>query len=107
MSPDSIPVEIFTGTQEAHYLVLCHRNLKRPTLFIFTKEKILTQVMLNQLTDQLGEKILPDSQCVFHPGDGTSEMIFALVQTKNKCCEQSHKLYVIYFDFAKAFDSVN
>ena len=51
--------------------------------------KVLARVLLNRLTqhvDELG--ILPESQCGFRTGRGTTDMIFSARQLQEKCQEQ-------------------
>ena len=70
--------------------------------------KVLARVLLNRLTqhvDELG--ILPESQCGFRTGRGTTDMIFSARQLQEKCQEQYKDLYLIFIDLTKAFDTVN
>jgi len=63
--------------------------------------------MLNRLTEQLLHKVLPESQCGFHAGHGTADMVFTARQIQEKCREQDQDLYVVFVDLTKAFDTVN
>jgi len=65
-------------------------------------------VLLNRLSahvDELG--ILPESQCGFRTGRGTTDMIFSARQLQEKYQEQYKDLYLVFIDLIKAFDSVN
>jgi len=70
--------------------------------------KILGRIILNRLTqyvDKLG--ILPESQCGFRSGRGTTDMTFTFRQLQEKCKEHQQDLYAIIIDLSKAFDSVH
>ena len=69
--------------------------------------KILARVLLNRLLDHLEQGLLPESQCGFRAGRGTSDMIFAARQLQEKCMEQHRDLYTTFVDLTKAFDSVS
>ena len=68
--------------------------------------KILAKVLLNRL-QPLSESIIPETQCGFRPGRGTTDMIFSARQVQEKCREQGRDLCLAFIDFTKAFDSVN
>ena len=68
--------------------------------------KVFARILLNRLT-KLAEQFLPEAQCGFRAGRGTSDMIFSLRQIQEKCIEQNMPLYMIFVDFTKAFDTVN
>ena len=55
----------------------------------------------------IAEKVLPESQCGFRPGRSTTDTIFTLSQLQEKAIEQQQALYVVFVDFAKAFDTVD
>jgi len=57
-------------------------------------------VCLMQHVDELG--ILPECQCGFHTGCGTTNMIFSAHQLQEKCLEQYKDLYLIFVDLTKA-----
>ena len=70
--------------------------------------KILARLLLNRLnthTSNIG--IIPESQCGFRPGRGTTDMSFALRQLQEKCRLHSEDLYLLFIDLKKAFDSIN
>ena len=69
--------------------------------------KILARIMLNRLAYHIADNVLPESQCGFRAGLGTTDMIFAMRQIQEKCREQNQDLYMIFIDFTKALDSVN
>ena len=60
--------------------------------------KILAHVLLNHFLDRLEQGHLPESQCSFHTGRGTSDMIFDTRQLQEKCMEQHRDLYTTFFD---------
>ena len=63
--------------------------------------------MLNRLAHRIADNFLPESQCGFRAGRGTTDVIFALRQIQEKCREQSQDIYTVFIDLTKAFDSVN
>ena len=71
--------------------------------------KIVARVLLNRLSShvQHNGQILPESQCGFRAGRGTTDMIFAARQIQEKCHEQHRDLYMTFIDLTKAFDSVH
>ena len=68
--------------------------------------KILAKVLLNRL-QLLSESIIPETQCGFRPGRGTTDMIFSARQVQEKCREQGRDLCLAFIDLTNAFDSVN
>ena len=69
--------------------------------------KILARVLLNRLLEHLEQGHLPESQCGFRAGRGTTDMIFAARQLQEKCIEQYRDLYTTFVDLTKAFDTVS
>jgi len=70
--------------------------------------KVLARVLLNRLNDHVhSNSVIPESQCGFRAGRGTTDMIFTARQLQEKCREQHRHLYMIFIDLTKAFDSVN
>ena len=68
--------------------------------------KILAKVLLNRL-QPLSESIIPETQCGFRPGRGTTDMIFSARQVQVKCREPGRDLCLASIALTKAFDSVN
>ncbi|XP_035692597.1 uncharacterized protein LOC118427066 [Branchiostoma floridae] len=68
--------------------------------------KILARVLLDRLIQHM-DAHLPESQCGFRKGRGTTDMIFAARQLQEKCQEQNRDLYTTFVDLTKAFDNVN
>lgn len=69
--------------------------------------KVIALIMLNRMREPIAESVLPESQCGFRRGRGTTDMIFALRQLMEKSREQNQQLYMTFVDFTKAFDLVN
>ena len=67
---------------------------------------MFARILLNRLS-KLAENVLPETQCGFHPGQGTVDMIFSLKQIQENCIEQNRPLYMAFVDFTKAFDTVH
>ena len=68
--------------------------------------KIFARVILNRLIT-VSEQNLPEAQCGFGPGKSTVDMIFAMRQLQEKCIEQNMRLFFVFIDLTKAFDTVN
>ena len=71
--------------------------------------KIIARVVLNRLSLHVQHNgvILPESQCGFRAGRGTTDMIFAARQIQEKCRKQHRDLYMTFIDLTKTFDSVH
>ncbi len=69
--------------------------------------KVLARVMLVRLTENITERILPESQCSFRKDRSTSDMIFVLCQLQEKAREQNKDLFIAFIDLAKAFDTID
>ena len=70
--------------------------------------KIFARLLLNRLFKHIvAVGIIPESQCGFYPGRGTTDMNFALRQVMEKCRLHSEDLYLLFIDLTKAFDTVN
>ena len=70
--------------------------------------KIVTRLLLNRLFKHVVKiGLIPESQCGFYPGKGTTDMSFSLQQLQEKCKLQNQDLYLLFIDLTKAFDTVN
>ena len=70
--------------------------------------KIFARLLLNRLFKHIvAIGVIPESQCGFYPGRGTTDMNFALRQIMEKCRLYSEDLYLLFIDLTKAFDTVN
>lgn len=70
--------------------------------------KVLARILLNRLSGYVFlQDIVPESQCGFRCGRGTTDMIFTVRQIQEKCREQHRDLYMVFIDLTKAFDTVN
>ena len=69
--------------------------------------KVLARLLLNRITDNICPTVVPESQCGFRSGRGTTDMIFSVRQLQEKCIEQQMPLYQVFVDLTKAFDTVN
>ena len=80
--------------------------------------KVLARICLNRLQTHLEcasedtppeeqPSLLPETQCGFRQGRGTTDMIFTVRQLQEKSREQNKGLYITFVDLTKAFDTVN
>ena len=51
--------------------------------------KVIARIILNRLITHIAEIIVPESQCRFRAGRGTSDMFFAVRELQEKCREQN------------------
>ena len=68
--------------------------------------KVSVWVLLNRLSG-VAENLFPDAQCGFRAGRVTADIIFSLKRIQEKCIEQNMPLFMMFADFAKAFDTDN
>ena len=66
--------------------------------------KILARIVLNRI---INTQVIPEAQCGFRSGRGTCDMVFAIHQLQEKCCEQNMELHMVFVDLTKAFDTVS
>ena len=52
------------------------------------------------------EEVLPDSQCGFRSGRGYVDMVFCTQQLVEKAREHNNKIYMLFVDLRKVYDSV-
>ena len=69
--------------------------------------QVLARLLLNRLMEHICPKIIPETQCGFRSGRGTTDMIFVARQIQEKCIQQQIPLYQDFVDLTKAFDTVN
>ena len=55
----------------------------------------------------MAEVILPETQCGFHRGRSTIDMVFFARLIHEKCREQHRPLYMAFIDLSKAFDTID
>ena len=65
--------------------------------------KILTRIMLNLLAHHIADNVLPESQCGFKAGRGTTDMFFAMRQIQEKCREQNQDFYMVFANPYQSF----
>jgi len=68
--------------------------------------KIMSKIIINRIAKEV-DKRLRDEQAGFRAGRGTTEQIFILRNILEQCAEWNAKLYTLFIDFEKAFDSVH
>lgn len=66
----------------------------------------MARILLNRITQHLLDNVVSESQCSFRNNRGTVDMIFAICQLREMCCEQKQNLYIIFVVLTKAFDAV-
>ena len=67
--------------------------------------KLVTRVLQERL-QKVAEQELPESQCGFRKGCSCSDMIFTVRQLVEKTIEHGAKLFLVFVDLEKAYDSV-
>ena len=67
--------------------------------------KVAARVVHGRLQD-LAESVLPESQCGFRKGRGCTDMIYAVRQLVEKSWEHQAKVWLVFIDLKKAYDSV-
>jgi endonuclease/exonuclease/phosphatase family metal-dependent hydrolase len=78
----------------------------RGITLLSTAYKVFSAVLLKRIK-VYAEEILEEHQCGFREGRGTTDQIFAMRQTMEKCYEYDVDLYMFFVDFRQAFDSVS
>ena len=67
--------------------------------------KMVARIIQDRL-QKVAERELPESQCGFRRGRGCTDMTFTVRQLVEKSIEHTTKLYIIFVDLRKAYDSV-
>ena len=67
--------------------------------------KLLGRLLQNRL-QSAAEAVLPEAQCGFRPGRGCSDAIFTVRHLVEKAFEHRVKLFCLFIDLRKAYDSV-
>ena len=67
--------------------------------------KVMARVVQGRL-QQLAENVLPESQCGFRRGRGCTDLIFTVGQLIEKSNEHRAKVFLIFIDLCKAYDSI-
>ena len=68
--------------------------------------KILSSVILERLKEY-SEEVLGEYQCGFKRQRRTTDELFVVRQTLEKCYAHDTDLHFLFIDFKKAFDSIN
>ena len=68
--------------------------------------KLLSHIILSRIQRHLNE-YLRDEQHGFRPNRSCTDLIFTLRMLTEESCEWRNKLYMIFIDFEKAFDSLD
>ena len=67
----------------------------------------MARIILNRLSKHVSDNVLPEAQCGFRSGPGTTDVMFPARQLQEKCREHHRDLYIVFVDLTKVFDSVN
>ena len=68
--------------------------------------KIFARILSRLVPHLDTHNLIPENQCGFRKGRGTTDMIFAAWQLQEKCQEQYSNLYTTFIDLTKVFDTV-
>ncbi|KAH7684588.1 protein F43G9.7 [Aphelenchoides avenae] len=77
----------------------------RPICLLPVIYKLFTKVVLNRITEQL-DAAQPPEQAGFRSGFSTSDHMQTLNQIQERARERGMRLYLIFIDYEKAFDSI-
>ncbi|KAH7709040.1 reverse transcriptase [Aphelenchoides avenae] len=77
----------------------------RPICLLPVMYKLFTKVILNRITGQL-DAAQPNEQAGFRSGFCTFDHMQVMNQLQEKAREKNLKLYLIFIDYEKAFDSI-
>ena len=67
--------------------------------------KIVARAIPNRLITHIADSIVSESQYEFRAGRDTSNMVLAVRQLREKCCEQNQELHLVFVDLTKAFNT--
>ncbi|KAH7691315.1 hypothetical protein AAVH_40170, partial [Aphelenchoides avenae] len=77
----------------------------RPICLLPVIYKLFTKVVLNRITEQL-DAAQPPEQAGFRSGFSISDHMQTLNQIQERAREKGMRLYLIFIDYEKAFDSI-
>ncbi|KAA3671420.1 uncharacterized protein DEA37_0005224, partial [Paragonimus westermani] len=69
--------------------------------------KVLARILLNRLNATVLEVSVPKERCGFLASRSTIDLVFAALQTQEKCRERNQPLEALFAEFAKVLDSVS
>lgn len=78
----------------------------RPITLLNVTYKILSK-LINTKLKEYAEQNLSDYQCGFRPNRSTTDHIFTIRRSMEKCMEYNTDLHMLFVDFKQAFDSIN
>ena len=78
----------------------------RGIYFLSIAGKIFARILFDRLSTHITAEVVPEIQYGFRGNRSTVHMIFCLRQLQEKCIAQDRPLYMVFVDFAKAFDTV-
>jgi len=79
----------------------------RVVSLLSTAGKIFARILLNRLVPHLEDQnLVPENQCLFLEGRGTTDMIFASRQLQEKSQDQYSNLHARFIDPTKGFVTV-
>lgn len=78
----------------------------RPITLLSIVYKILSKIINNRLKPHV-EEFITDYQCGFKPNRSTTDNIYVVRQSMEKCLEHNIDLHMLFVDFKQVFDSIN
>ena len=111
----SLPNGIFTDALKRAKVIPLHKGGSmleienyRPISILPLFSKIFEKIVHKRLYDHLMKTgMLSESQFCFRKGHSTSDAVYSLCDTVNKCFVRGEIPLTIFIDFRKAFDTVD
>ena len=81
-------------------------DIRQGITLVSVPSKVFTRVLLNRIKEHVNQRLRKE-QAGFHPNRSSIDQINSLRISIEPCIEWSSRLYTVFVDFEKAFDSIN